>query len=162
MIAMAVSVKLDAFTKVKKAINDMISALMEEKKAEIKKKDFCIEEFNTNAVETERKEVEKTDTASNIEDYKSTIDALTTAIEGLNAELDELATQLKRAGEDREAENKEFQKTVAEQRGTQKILKKALEVLEGFYKKAALAQESAGAPPPPGFKPMKSNAASGG
>merc|ERR1719197_1599323 len=139
MVAMAVRVKLDAFTKVKKAINDMITSLMEEKKAEIKKKDFCIEEFNTNAVETERKEVEKTDTAANIEDYKATIEALTTAIEGLNAELDELATQLKRAGEDREAENKEFQKTVAEQRATQQLLQKALGALEGFYGKKAAA-----------------------
>merc|ERR1719356_2263430 len=73
---------------------------------------------------------------------------------------------MKRAGEDREKENKEFQSTVADQRATQKLLKAALTVLQDFYgKKAALLQrtkqEPAG-PPPPRFEAYKKNAASGG
>merc|ERR1719230_2208013 len=61
-------------------------------------------------------------------------------------------------------ENKEFQEVVADQRMTQKLLKKALAVLEGFYGKAALLQgtQPAGPPPPPGFKDYKKNSASGG
>lgn len=78
-----------------------------------------------------------------------------------------MQVQMKRAGEDREKENKEFQQTVAEQRATQVLLTKALSVLEGFYKKAALMQlkqkkQPAGPPPPPGFKAYKKNAAAGG
>merc|ERR1719360_430181 len=74
---------------------------------------------------------------------------------------------MKRAGEDREKENKEFQTTVADHRATQKLLKAALTVLQDFYgKKAALIQqhkqEPAGPPPPPGFEAYKKNAASGG
>merc|ERR550532_1889602 len=74
---------------------------------------------------------------------------------------------MKRAGEDREKENKEFQSTVADQRETQKLLKAALNVLQDFYgKKAAFMQqhkqEPAGPPPPPGFEAYKKNAASGG
>merc|ERR1719362_2110275 len=73
---------------------------------------------------------------------------------------------MKRAGEDREKENKEFQSTVADQRATQRLLKAALTVLQDFYgKKAAFLQgrkqEPAG-PPPPGFEAYKKNAASGG
>merc|ERR1719247_3955542 len=74
---------------------------------------------------------------------------------------------MKRAGEDREQENKEFQTTVADQRATQKLLNAALNILKGFYdKKAAAAlmqtQEPAGPPPPAGFEEYKKNAAAGG
>merc|ERR1719213_556838 len=74
---------------------------------------------------------------------------------------------MKRAGEDREKENKEFQATVADQRASQKLLTAALNILKGFYaKKAALVQvgsaDPAGPPPPPGFSEYKKNAASGG
>merc|ERR1712222_282022 len=72
---------------------------------------------------------------------------------------------MKRAGEDREKQNKEFQQTVADQRASQKLLTAALGVLKGFYEKKAAfiqKQEPAGPPPPPGFKEYKKNAAAGG
>merc|ERR1712050_31062 len=80
----------------------------------------------------------------------------------------EMQVQLKRAGEDREKQNKEFQMTVADQRETQKLLKAALNVLQDFYGKKTTAaslvqkQEPVGPPPPPGFEGYKNNAASGG
>merc|ERR1719310_1534472 len=71
--------------------------------------------------------------------------------------------QLKRAGEDREKENKEFQETVADQRATQKLLKQALEVLKGFYeKKASFLQKTGKQTPPTAFKAYKKNESSGG
>merc|ERR1719313_2499203 len=73
---------------------------------------------------------------------------------------------MKRAGEDREKQNKEFQMTVADQRATQKLLAAALNILKGFYAKKAAAlvqtQQPAGPPPPPGFEAYKKNAAAGG
>merc|ERR1712151_716527 len=122
---------------------------------------------NTNQLQTERKEREKQDLIAKIEDLEMTIQALTEAIDTLKAEIAEMQVQLKRAGEDREKENKEFQTTVADQRETQKLLKAALNVLQDFYgKKAAFMQqhkqEPAGPPPPPGFKEYKKNAAAGG
>jgi len=165
--ALAYRVRLDAFTRVKKAIDDMIAQLMKEKADEIKHKDFCVDEFNTNQLQTEKKEREKTDLIAKIEDLEMTIKALTEAIEKLKAEIAEMQLQMKRAGEDREKENKEFQTTVADQRETQRLLKAALNVLQDFYgKKAALLQgrkqEPVGPPPPPGFEEYKKNAASGG
>merc|ERR1711957_1063679 len=84
----------------------------------------------------------------------------------LKAEIAEMQVQLKRAGENREKENKEFQMTVADQRETQKLLQAALNVLAEFYGKKAAAflqkQEPVGPPPPPGFEAYKKNAASGG
>merc|ERR1719359_1392888 len=74
--ALAVQVRLDAFTRVKKAIDDMIAQLLVEKADEIKHKDFCVEEFNTNQLQTEKKEREKQDLIAKIEDLETSIEAL--------------------------------------------------------------------------------------
>merc|ERR1712060_354691 len=74
---LAYRVKLDAFTRVKKAIDDMVAELLKEKEDEIKHKDFCVDEFNTNAVQTERKEREKADLLAKIAELEAQIDALT-------------------------------------------------------------------------------------
>merc|ERR1719189_1778608 len=164
---LAYQVKLDAFTRVKKAIDDMIAQLLKEKADEITHKDFCTDEFNANQLQTEKKDREKQDLIAHIEDLESTIKALAEAIETLKAEIAEMQVQLKRAGEDREKQNKEFQMTVADQRETQKLLQAALNVLADFYGKkekgVALMQkqEPVGPPPPAGFDAYKNNAASG-
>merc|ERR1712061_217331 len=167
LATLAYSVRLDAFTRVKKAIDDMIAQLLKEKEDEIKHKDFCVDEFNTNQLQTEKKEREKKDLIALIADLEAQIDALTKAIDTLKSEIAEMQLQMKRAGEDREKQNKEFQTTVADQRATQKLLKAALSVLQDFYCKKDVAalvqrQEPVGPPPPPGFEEYKKNAASGG
>jgi len=167
LATLAVRVRLDAFTRVKKAIDDMVHQLTQEKADEIKHKDFCVEEFNKNELQTEKKARAKQDVTAKIEDLESTIDSLTKAIDTLKAEVGEAQVQMKRGGEDREKQNKEFQMTVADQRATQKLLAAALNILKGFYAKkaaAALAQmdQPAGPPPPPGFDGYKKNAAAGG
>merc|ERR1719235_86826 len=91
LATLAVRVRLDAFTRVKKAIDDTVAQLLK------------------------KKEREKADLEAKIEDLEHTIKALTEAIEQLKAEIAEMQVQLKRAGEDREKENKEFQMTVADQ-----------------------------------------------
>merc|ERR1719210_3242222 len=162
---LAYRVKLDAFTRVKKAIDDMVAQLLKEKEDEIKHKDWCVDEFNTNQLQSEKKTREKKDLIALIAQLEAAIKALADEIQTLKAEIAEMQVQLKRAGEDREKQNKEFQTTVADQRDTQKMLKAALSVLEDFYKKAAsFAQrrEPVGPPPPAGFKEYKKNAASGG
>merc|ERR1719243_84829 len=103
--AIALRCRLDAFTRVKKAIDDMIAQLLKEKEDEIKHKDFCVDDFNTNQLETEKKDREKTDLEAKIEDLKMTIETLTKEIEELKAEIAEMQLQLKRAGEDREEED---------------------------------------------------------
>jgi septal ring factor EnvC (AmiA/AmiB activator) len=163
---LALTVKLDAFTKVKKAIDDMIAALTEEMSAEVKHKDFCVAELDENQLQTEKKTMEKQDLEAKIEHLKGTIKRLTEEIETLKTEIAEMKVQMKRAGEDREKENAEFQVTVADQRATQVILKKALKALEEFYgkQKAALLQKQdpEGFAPPPGFSEYKKSAGASG
>ena len=66
LATLASQVKLDAFTKVKKAIDDMVTQLLKEKEDEIKHKDFCTDEFNKNQLETEKKERERQDRKSTL------------------------------------------------------------------------------------------------
>merc|ERR1719272_559495 len=166
LATLASRVKLDAFTRVKKAIDDMMAQLLEVKAVEIKTKDYCVDEFNSNQLQTEKKERHKEDLLAKVEDLALTIKTLTGSIDALKGEIEEMQVQMKRAGEDREKENKGFQQTVADQRASQKLLQSAVTVLKGFYdKKSALLQnkqEPAGPPPPPGFKEFKKSAGAGG
>jgi len=141
--------------------------LAKEQEDEVKHKDFCVEEINTNEKETQDKEQEKGTLEATIETLSENIAKLKKKIEELKATIADLQIQLKRASEDREKENSEFQVTVADQRATQKLLAGALNILKGFYEKAALVQRSAslqpaGPPPPPGFKSYEKSAQSGG
>merc|ERR1719313_2091469 len=165
---LAVAARLDAFTKVKASINDMIAQLSKEQEEEVQHKDFCVDEINANEKETQEKEQKKGALEVKIQDLTEKIDSLTKLIASLKAEIANLQIELKRASEDKEAENALFQTTVADQRATQKLLVGALNILKGFYDKAALVQKSAGKqepagpPPPPGFKSYSNNAQSGG
>merc|ERR1719271_1069278 len=140
LAAVATAVRLDAFTKVKAAIDEMINALLKEKADEIKHKDFCTDALNTNEREQELKARDISELEAKIADLTSTIDELTKAIAQLESEIAEMQTQLKRAGEDREKENKDFQQTVSDQRETQALLKKALGVLQAVYAKKSFVQ----------------------
>jgi len=163
LYTLSVKTRIDAFVEVKKSIQEMVDKLVKEKQDEIKHKDFCIEELNTNEAETEAKTRDKGDLTAKIEDLASSVDTLTKEIETLKADVTELGVQLKRAGEDREKENKEFQIVVADQRATHKLITAALGILKGFYEKAALVQKKAvNKAEQPAFKPMKSNENSGG
>jgi chromosome segregation ATPase len=166
LMTLALRVRLDAFTRVKKAIDEMITQLMKEKEDEIKHKDYCIENLNENEKKTERKDREKKDVLETIDDLTMTIDTLTKEIDTLKSEVSEMQLQMKHAGEDRELENKEFQTTVAEQRATAALLGKALDVLKSVYEKKAAAfnqeEDEDDQTPPVQFKKMEKNKNSGG
>lgn len=157
---LASQVQLDAFERVKKAIDNMVVQLAKEKQDEIQHKDFCVDEFNSNQLQTEKKVREKADVVAKIGDLDLSMKQLAEAVEGLQLEVTEMQTQLKRAGEDREKQNKDFQMTIMDQRETQKLLQQALNVLQSFYAKkakvASLIQQ------PAGFKEYSKNAGAGG
>merc|ERR1719375_963668 len=86
-------------------------------------------------------------------------------------EVAEMKVSMKRAGEDRKAENQEFQAQVADQRAVINILNKVLARLKMFYEKKAFAQVSvhnhqepgaAVEAPPPKPKEYSKSAGAGG
>jgi hypothetical protein len=137
---LATRVELDAFTKVKKMIDEMITKLKIQQEDEVKKKDWCDSEFQENTMETMRKEDLKEDQTVKIEDLTSAIKTLTEEIDTAKAQIQQMQIDMQRAGEQRVKENKDFQATVADQVATQEILAKALDKLANFYDKLFLVQ----------------------
>jgi chromosome segregation ATPase len=165
---LATKVRLDAFSKVIESLDQMKAELKKEKEDDIKMKDFCVEALHENEMAQASKARDIADLQAKGEQLATEIDELAKAIANLQTEVTELQLQLKRAGEDRELENKDFQTTVADQRETQRLLQSALKVLEGVYAKKFVqvgshkAKQPAGPPPPPGFKEYKQSSGAGG
>merc|ERR1719324_1187 len=144
---LATSVELDAFTKVKKAIDDMIATLKTQQTDEVKKHDYCKAAIQENEMETARKEDLSQDLSHQIDDLETEIKQLTDAIAAAKAAVAELQVNLQRANENRKAENLEYQGLVAAQAATKAVLHKALDRLATFYD-AELLQKKKQQPPP--------------
>merc|ERR1719389_1127564 len=85
--ALSSMVKLDAFTKVKKAIDDMVEQLLKEKADEIEQRDNCIGDLNQNTIMTERKTRDKADTETTLETLKLKKEDLNSTIATLKEEV---------------------------------------------------------------------------
>merc|ERR1719240_676085 len=91
-----------------------------------------------------RTQQESEDLSMQVEDLKTAINNENDEIAAAKAEIADMQVEMKRASETREVENKEFQESVADQRATQTILKKALDRLRAFYAKKGFIQVRAG------------------
>jgi len=170
LAALALRMRMDAFTKVIAAIKNMIRELTTQNADEVKENEFCIDELNRAEQERiphDKREIsdDKLKIAQDLQLKKD----LMAAIKRLNADIAENRLQMKVAGEDREKQNAAYQVAVADQQATQALLKKALTVLGGAYERTKthagkFIQEDkpAGAPPPKGFDSYQKNGAAGG
>jgi len=140
---LASRVQLDAFTEVKVEIDKMVVELKKQQDDEIQHKDWCIDELNKNNRSTEEGYDKKDSLTTKITDLEATIKELTASIEATTAVVAETQVQMKRASENREAENADFQETVVDQRVTQQILQKALTRMKQVY--AFLESQNPGA-----------------
>jgi len=130
---LATHVELDAFTKVKKSIDDMIGQLKVQQADEVKKNDWCTAELQSTEMTTLKTEDLKGDLEAKEAKLESDIKALKEGIEESKKQIAELTVDLQRANENRKQENLDFQKTVADQILTVQILKKALDKLASHY-----------------------------
>mmetsp|Transcript_79508 Transcript_79508/g.192642 ORF Transcript_79508/g.192642 Transcript_79508/m.192642 type:complete len:287 (-) Transcript_79508:125-985(-) len=158
---MAVRVQLDAFTKVKKAIDDMVVELKQQQEEEVKHKAECNTELKDNDKMTYETKEALQDVTDKIGSLDESIQKLTEAIATAKEDIARMEVEIKKAGEVREQENKEFQQEVSDQRAVQNLLKKAMARLRMVYKQQeALAQEAEEPAPPAQFQPYKQNAGS--
>merc|ERR1719261_647053 len=155
---LTVSVQLDAFTKVKEAMDQMVAELKQQQKEEVEEKEFCTAKFDENEKQTYTKTEEKKDAEVKLDSLAATIEKLTKAIEEAKTQVADTKLEVKKASQQREEENAEYQTTVSDQRATQVILKKALARLNQFYKKKSFLQVTQDPVPPVQFKPMKKSA----
>jgi len=169
--------QFDVFAKIRASIDEMVADLKQTQADEVQQKDVCETQFRENEVASNRKQRDITELTTFIEEATQTIATLAKEIETHQAEVAEMQKQMKVASEDREAENKEFQDAVTEQRAAQDVLKKALARLKVFYnfqqkdKSSSLVQEvlggdttpGAAAPPEPkGFDSYENNKGASG
>merc|ERR1712194_646468 len=130
---LATSVELDAFTKVKKAIDGMISILGQQQKDEVKKTNYCKSELQTNEMATAKKTTQQEDLMANIDKLENEIKTLESEIADAKAAIAKNEVDLQRASQERKAENQEHQKVVADQLMTIQVLDKALQRLATYY-----------------------------
>jgi len=140
LAALSMSMKLDAFTKVKASIDEMIVSLKQTQKDEVVKKDFCNKELHENELKTTEKTNLKEDLTQEIADLETAKTTLADEIKVLKESIATAQTEMKKASEIRLAENKEFQMTILDQKATQEILAKALDRLKAFYAKKSFLQ----------------------
>jgi hypothetical protein len=155
---LAVTVSLDSFTKIKKAMDKMTADLKEEQAAEVKFKAHCDKELDATEQNTFKKNEEREDLENDISRLAKMMSKLSEDIAAAKTQTAETEVAIKKASQVREGENSEFQTVVADQRATQTILSKALGKLQEFYKKAALVQQKSQQEPPVKFNAYSKNA----
>lgn len=161
---LATSVELDAFTKVKKAIDDMIAMLKVQEEDEVKKSDYCKSELQENEMSIAKTADEKANLEAKSTKLSEDIKALEAGIADAKAQIAQLQVDLQRAAENRIADNLEFQKTLVDQTLTVEVLHRALDKLAAFYDSEAFVQQALTAkqtPPVPQMEYKKSQGAAG-
>jgi len=139
---LAQKAQLDAFVKVKEAIDQMYAELEQQQKDEVTHKRWCDKELRSNDVTTKEKTWDEEDLSKSINVLADTIETLDGDIAALQEAIAEEKRQVKHASEDRSAANKEFQQTVADQRATVVILNKVLKRLQDVYAPGAKAEKA--------------------
>merc|ERR1719359_2470341 len=100
---------------VKQKVQKMVDDLTNEMKTEETARNECVAQLNDNAADTGARNDEKRSLQTNIDDLTMTISNLKDDIANANNEISVTMIEMKRASEDREKANKEFQMTVGDQ-----------------------------------------------
>lgn len=138
---LAESLQLDAFEKVKAAIDKMVAELATQQQEEVEHKDWCKDELAKNRRSTEEQSDRKASLEADIEGGKKTLSQLSAELQASRKAVADMQKEMKKASEIREGENADFQETVADQRVTQAILQKALDRMKQVYALAQLGDE---------------------
>jgi len=148
---------LDAFTKVKEAMDRMMAELQKQQKEEYARWESCKADLDKTEDDIKVGENVKKDLAAKHLQLSNTIATLKDEIAQLKQQTADAEISLKEAGEERKAQNQLFITSVSDQRATINILQKALTRLRQFYGLAQVnvhdQQEPGAAAPPPPPKP---------
>merc|ERR1719324_2005917 len=109
LATLAMTLKLDAFSKVKQNIDEMVVSLKQESADEVADRDQCIKDLNMNSRQAAAKADAKADLDAKIASLESEIADLTSAIKALTESTTSAQVEMMKATKMRTAENKEFQ-----------------------------------------------------
>merc|ERR1719265_2985503 len=128
-----VSVHLDSFAKVIEAIDKMSAELKTQQADEVTQRDWCIDQLNKNNLTMEAKYDKQASLETKIADLEKAIETMGKDMKTKTNEISDMQREMKRASEDRESENSDYQTAVSDQRITQMILDKALQRMKQVY-----------------------------
>jgi len=145
---LSASVRLDGFTKVKEAIDKMVTELTSQQREEVEHRDWCLDELGRNERSTAEQNDQRDNLEADIGSIKKTIEDFTKEIEAKTLAIAEMQAEMKKACEVREAENADFQETITDHQISQAILQKALDRMRRVYAlvQAGEPDEQPGAP----------------
>jgi len=168
LVSLAVRTRLDAFTRVKAAMDKMMKELQTQQKEEYAKWEQCKVDID----QTEDKIKEGLNTKEDLDEKhkieSNTIETLEKEISDLKQQVKDSEIALKEAGEQRKTANQLFQTSVMDQRATANVLSKALARLKMFYEPNLLQASDANtpgravAPPPPRGQAYQKSGGAGG
>jgi chromosome segregation ATPase len=169
LMSLAVRVKLDAFEKVKKTMDNMLAELKTQQKNEYDQNERCKKDIDETEDTIKIEQRNKKDLEDKNKDLTNTLATLSDEIKTLKQEVSDMEVSLKKAGIDRKAENELYQQSVADQRATITILNMALDRMKEFYapklvqiKTHQPVPGAAAAPPPPKPKAYEKSAGASG
>eukprot|EP00397_Hematodinium_sp_SG-2012_P021765 GEMP01022507.1.p1 GENE.GEMP01022507.1~~GEMP01022507.1.p1 ORF type:complete len:693 (+),score=231.64 GEMP01022507.1:111-2189(+) len=157
LATLATTVKLQDFTRVFQAMDEMTVELKNQQADEVKHRDYCNDEFRNNERQNTKNTHLNQDQTDTIDELANKINNLKELVKQSTDEINSLRTEIKRSGENREHENEVFQETINDQRATQAVLAKALNRLKEFYSKKAFVQVQQHQEPPKKFAAYKNN-----
>jgi len=156
LMSLAVRIKLDAFDKVKKTMDNMLAELKTQQQNEYDQNERCKKDLDETEDTIKIEQRNKKDLEEKNKDLTNTLATLNDEIKTLKQEVSDMEVSLKKAGIDRKAENELYQQSVADQRATITILNMALDRMKEFYEPKLVQIKShqpvpgaAAAPPPP-------------
>uniref|UniRef100_A0A7S1FD25 Uncharacterized protein n=1 Tax=Noctiluca scintillans TaxID=2966 RepID=A0A7S1FD25_NOCSC len=150
----------DSLQKVADMIGDMVTELKNQQTDEVAHRDSCIQLLHESELESGAKSQTKEDLQAQVANVKVFISERKSEVDALTAEIWELQAQMKTAGANTQTQHKAFQKTLADQQATQRLLQEAIVVLNRVYSFAQKQEPSA--PAPEGFQTYKKNSGSAG
>merc|ERR1719422_1609951 len=133
LVSLAVRVRLDAFAKVREAMDKMLAELAKQQKEEYEKWEACKTDIDKSEDDIKVGMETKEDLDEKHKFLVGSIETLNHEIKALQQEEGEMEVSLKEAGEQRKEQNQVYQTSVVDQRATTNILNKALTRLKAFY-----------------------------
>jgi len=139
---LATSTEIDAFTKVNGMIDKMVETLNTQQADEVKRNDWCNTEIQSNDMDTMKAKDREADLSAGAEERRSAIKKFEEDVGAAKTAISKEQVSLQKATINRKKENLDFQKTIADQTLTIKVLAKAMDRLATFYDNQALIQTS--------------------
>jgi hypothetical protein len=129
---LATSTEIDAFTKVNGMIDKMVETLNTQQADEVKRNDWCKTEIQSNDMDTMKAKDREADLSAGAEERRSAIKKFEEDVGAAKTAISKEQVSLQKATINRKKENLDFQKTIADQTLTIKVLEKAMDRLATF------------------------------